>query len=105
MTVTNRSLILALCLGMSSAYAADNIALDKVKTGILPSGGFYSLYEGACHDQNAVSVASLDRMRRWCINASGDLACFRDRQEAAHLACAGTDLASTRDPDTFVAVQ
>jgi hypothetical protein len=105
MTVLNRSLILAFWLGMAPAYAADGITLDRVKTGILPSGGFYSLYEGACADRNVVSVASLDRMRRWCINASGELACVREPQEAVQMACARNGLASTRDADTLETLQ
>jgi hypothetical protein len=82
---------------MSSAVAAESIALDKVKTGILPSGGFYTLYEGTCPDKNVVSVASMERMRRWCINASGELACVRGSQEAVERACARTGLASNQD--------
>ena len=74
---------------------------DKVKTGILPSGGFYSLYEGTCQDRNVVSVASLDGMRRWCINASGDLACVRDSREAVEMACARSGMAASRDLDSF----
>lgn len=101
MTVSSRSLITALCLVASSAYAANDVALDKVKTGILPSGGFYSLYEATCPDQHVVSVASLDRMRRWCINASGELDCVRDSQQAVQMACGRSGLAANQDPDSL----
>lgn len=105
MAFVNRSFIVALCLGVAPVYGSENIALDKVKTGILPSGGFYSLYEGTCSDRNVISVASLDRMRRWCINASGELACVRESQEAVQMACSRSGLASSQDPDSLETVQ
>lgn len=101
MSVVTRTLILSFSLVASLALAAGDIRLEKVKTAILPSGGFFSIYEGTCHDSNVVSVASLDSMRRWCINASGELACARNRQEALRMACASADLAAAQDEELF----
>jgi len=40
-------------------HASDRVDLVKVKTGILPNGGFYSLYEADCRNQETAAVASL----------------------------------------------
>lgn len=89
-------------LGITSAHAADRIHLDKVKTAILPTGGFYSIYEGTCDDNEGIAIASMERMTRWCFNAGGDLTCTREAQAAAHMACSRGSLAAARntaDPD------
>lgn len=87
-------------LGTISAHAADRIHLNKVKTAILPTGGFYSIYEGTCHDSEGIAIASMERMRRWCFNAGGELSCMPKAQEAAQMACARSDLASASDIET-----
>ena len=95
------AVVVSLGLATSLAQAGDHIPLEKTKTAILPSGGFYRLYEGSCHDKNVVSIASLDRMRRWCFNDGGELSCYRQSQEAAQVACARSGLAANEDGESL----
>lgn len=79
------TLLLFLCTQAHVTQAAD---VTKVKTGILPSGEFYRLYEVQCADQSQASVASLNRGRKWCTNQQDQLSCFRRMEQASNLACA-----------------
>lgn len=101
------TLALAVSIGTTAslAQAEGRIVLEKTKTAILPSGGFYSLYSGTCHDQSEAAVASLDRGRRWCYSVDGDLSCVDRRQEAIQLACARASVASSQEPDTLETVR
>lgn len=71
-----------------AGVAGDSISRERVKTGILPNGGFYSLYAVTCSDERVVEVASTERRQRWCARAGSELACFRTAREASHKACA-----------------
>ena len=102
------ALTLAVVIGLAASLAqADNhIPLVKTKTAILPSGGFYSLYSGTCHDNTEAAIARLDRGRDWCFSADGkELSCVNGRQEAIALACAKTTVASTQDADELETIQ
>lgn len=76
-----------------AAMAGDNLSRERVKTGILPNGGFYSLYAVTCSDERTVEVATMDRRQRWCAQSGGELACFRTVEEASHKACATAQVA------------
>lgn len=76
-----------------AAVAGDALSRERVKTGILPNGGFYSLYEVTCSDERVVEVATMERRQRWCAQSGSDLACFRTAQEASHKACASAQVA------------
>ena len=78
------ALILVLCSPVHATPAAD---VTKVKTGILPSGELYSLYDVQCKDQFRASVASLQRGRQWCTHQQDQLTCFRRMEQASTLAC------------------
>jgi hypothetical protein len=71
-----------------NAIAANKLDLQIIKTGILPAGGFYRIYEVACHEQAVANVVSLRKTSDWCVNDSGTLTCFSDSQQASHTACA-----------------
>ena len=83
--------LLASALYGAGTHAASNMPIEKVKTGILPSGGLYSIYDVTCHDQRSVNVASIAEQGQWCINYEGELNCFKRSQEASHQACSGDD--------------
>ncbi len=85
--------VLCACLLAGAAQASDTGAINKVKTGILPSGDFFSIYEASCPQNTAVSIASTDRRRRWCADADGQLRCFRAANEATRYACSEIVLA------------
>ena len=89
MRLSTGILLGSLSLASFAAHATETLELEKVKKGILPSGGFYSLYEVECKDQSTSSVASTHRQSRWCTNYGGQLSCFRSSQEASHMACSG----------------
>ena len=89
------TLLVSLVVLSTSAHAADRPDVVKVKTGILPGGGFYSLYHVDCPDQQTAAIASLDRKRRWCTLHAGDLSCSSSRQEAAVNACVTNVLAAS----------
>jgi len=105
MKLSRTAIAVTLGVAASLAQAGDHIPLEKTKTAILPAGGFYSLYEGSCHNKNVVSIASLDSMRKWCFNDAGELACFRQSQEAAQIACVRSGLASNEDGETLEMIQ
>ena len=80
--------LLALSLISSLALAGDSAAREKkIKTGILPTGGFYSLYEVACPDNSTVTIASMEGRTRWCTVSGGDLSCYRMPEQATYRAC------------------
>jgi len=97
----------ALCaiLLTGAAHASDNGSINKVKTGILPTGGFFSIYEASCPQDAAVSIASTDRRQRWCVQADGQLRCFGAASEATRYACANMLLADTADDSGRAIVQ
>ncbi len=78
-----------------AGLAGDSVSRERVKTGILPNGGFYSLYAVTCSDERVVEVASTERRQRWCAQAGNELACFRTAQEASHKACATSQVAGS----------
>lgn len=94
-TVVTVGLLVTLGLMGSLAHGSESLAREKVKTGILPSGGFYQIYQVACSDQKSTSLASLDGGRRWCTSDDGNLSCFSRVQEAHDRACSTLKLAST----------
>ena len=75
-------------------HASDRVDLVKVKTGILPNGGFYSLYEAECPIQGTAAVASLNGKRRWCSLQDGAMSCSSSQQKAALNACKSSTLAA-----------
>lgn len=79
--------------GQPAGAAAEAFSIEKVKTGILPAGGFYSLFAVGCADGGSASVVSLDNRARWCTQEGSELVCFNNRREAARLACAGEAVA------------
>jgi len=85
----------ALCaiLLAGTVHASDTAQINKVKTGILPTGGFFSIYEAACPQDASVSIASTDRRQRWCVQSDGQLRCFGAASEATRYACSGVLLA------------
>jgi hypothetical protein len=100
-----RSLVFAFGVFAVGVQAADEIALKKVKTAILPSGGFYSIYEATCYDKSVVTLASLDGSRRWCIASAGELACEYRSRSALLKACAQSSLAAGEEPETLDSIQ
>lgn len=97
MRVAILSFTLSVGLAGGAAFASDAIVVEKVKTGILPAGGLYEMFQVTCQDQSAASVAGMDRRRRWCIGYDGELSCFKDAQEAARTACASSSVAATEE--------
>ena len=93
-------------LAGTQAFAGQPGAPEKVKTGILPSGEFYSLYNVTCSDGRQESVSSLQRGTRWCTEHAGELACFRRSTVASQVACMSSDVAaSIEDLDRLDAFQ
>ena len=91
--------ILVTCMTLSGgiAHASDTFDTEKIKTGILPSGGFYSLYEVACDDQVTAAIASLNGKRSWCTSLNGELSCFSRRNEASNRACMSGEVAVSNE--------
>jgi hypothetical protein len=101
-----RYLVVSMALMSAASHASETLQTEKVKTGILPSGGFYSLYEVACDDKNTASIASLSRKKRWCTSYDGEMSCFSRAQEASTRACMSGALAAAgggdfKDADKF----
>ncbi len=72
----------------SLAMAGDLGAREKkIKTGILPTGEFYSLYEVSCPDDSTATIASMEGRTRWCTLSGGELSCFRMAEQASYSAC------------------
>ena len=89
-------LMLALCLVSSLAFA-NGVDREKVKTGILPDGGFYSLYEYRCVDGATVVLASMERRTRWCTSLGDELRCTGSARQAHEIACSLAELADSAE--------
>ena len=74
----------------------DRLPYEKVKTGILPSGGLYSLYEVSCGN-STTTIASMERRTRWCTQAGDGLSCYRTADQASEKACSFTNIAASGD--------
>ena len=90
-----------LCIFSGMASAVEPQTLEKIKTGILPTGGFYSIYQVACADNSVANVAA--RSRRggpWCSGEGTQLQCFKRSSDAVQLACsAGAIADNDANPD------
>ena len=95
------SIVLLMALA-GTAVATDFQAIEKVKTGILPSGGFYSLHRVSCADAPDGAVVSMNRGSRWCAARDGALECGRNAREASALACERLDIAAVQEVDDSV---
>jgi hypothetical protein len=93
----SRFTCLLICLAGAQAYGSDPARMEKIKTGILPSGELYSIYEVVCHDQTPANVASLNRGRRWCTSRQGELTCYSGSTRATEVACMDTSVALAED--------
>jgi hypothetical protein len=69
---------------------------EKVKTGILPSGELYSLYQVSCGN-STTTIASMERRTRWCTQAGDGLSCYRTADQAGEKACSLTSIAASGD--------
>ena len=103
MNISGLSLVRTACLSLllvaSSALAAEPVSMEKVKTGILPDGGFYSIYEVTCMSEGRATVGALSRRAGpWCVEESGELVCFRRSEAATARACTGLEVAATETP-------
>ncbi len=74
----------------------DRLPYEKVKTGILPTGGLYSLYEVSCGN-STTTIASMERRTRWCTQAGEGLSCYRTADQASEKACSMTSIAASGD--------
>ena len=92
-----RAGVIAAVVCSNAVYASEGESIQKVKTGILPTGGFFSIYEVACPQDTTASIASTDRRQRWCVEADGQLRCFGAVSEATQHACSGVLLADSSD--------
>jgi hypothetical protein len=86
------STALAALFFAANTFAENVVVQDKIKTGILPSGGLYSIYEVNCADSSNAHIATLDRRRNWCMVDGANIDCFRTPQLAAERACAAQNL-------------
>jgi hypothetical protein len=95
MKLTNLSLSLLLFTAFfsSSLLAVQPVDLVKVKRGIMPNGGFYSIFDVSCTNEKSVQIAETDRRTRWCtLLRDSSVTCFRSPMEAATQACMGSSL-------------
>lgn len=99
MRIVTGCLVALVMLSSTIGHASDSVDLAKTKTGILPNGGFYSLYEADCRDQQNAEVVSLKGKRRWCTLQDGTMSCFSSQQDAALNACSSSALAAAAGPD------
>ena len=88
------SSVLFATLASAPLFAAETLPLEKIKTGILPAGGFYGVYEVTCRDQTAANVVSTERGGRWCTSFDGQLSCFNRSQDASRRACSNDTVVS-----------
>ena len=94
-----RAAFVALMLAASSAWASEAVNLEKVKTGILPTGGFYSIYEVTCMREGRATIGAMSRRGGpWCVEESGELVCFRRSEDASARACTGLELVANKAP-------
>ena len=94
MRVVTGSLLFSLILYGAFSHASERPDIVKVKTGILPNGGFYSLYEVDCRDQGTAEIASLNGKRRWCALRGGALSCSSSQQDVTSSACVSRAVAA-----------
>lgn len=87
MRITIGYLVASMTLFGAFANASETFETEKVKTGILPSGGFYSLYEVGCDDKYTATIASTNGNRRWCISHNEQMSCFSRKRDASASAC------------------
>ncbi|MFT4613652.1 MAG: hypothetical protein ACI9NT_000793 [Bacteroidia bacterium] len=88
-----------MCLLSGLANGSEPQKLEKIKTGILPTGGFYSIYKVACADNSVATIGALSRRGGpWCAGDAGGLQCFRRSVDASQRACSAGSLAE-RDAD------
>ena len=93
MRLNTEKLLIPLLFASFAAQAVEPPQLEKLKTGILPAGGFYTIYAVACDDESTSSIVSSQRKTRWCTNYDGRLSCYRRLQEASRVACSGITVA------------
>ncbi len=86
-------LLVPLLFASFAAQAVEPPQLEKLKTGILPAGGFYTIYAVACDDQSTSNIVSSHRRTRWCAKYNEQLSCYRRSQEASLVACSGISVA------------
>jgi hypothetical protein len=84
-------------LGASAIASSDDFDTKKVKTGILPAGGFFSLYEVDCSGNVTAAIASLNGQSRWCSLQGGAMNCFSSSQLASINACMQDEVAAVDD--------
>lgn len=82
----------ALTLPSAVLAASDALQMDKVKMGILPSGGLYSIYNVTCDDQSTSHVVR-EQQGRWCAGYDSQLQCFRKARQASAAACTSLNVA------------
>jgi hypothetical protein len=87
------AVVVSLSFASIAAQAGQSPQLEKLKTGIMPAGGFYTIYAVACGDKASSNIVSTQRRTRWCTNYDGQLNCFRSAKEASSLACASGSVA------------
>jgi hypothetical protein len=95
MKLTNMSLsiLLLTALFSTSLLAVEPVDLVKIKRGIMPHGGFYSIFDVSCSNQESVQIAEMNRRTKWCALVSDNsVTCFRTPVEAATQACMGSAL-------------
>jgi hypothetical protein len=90
-------LFAALFTMISPAFGSDQVTVEKVKTGILPTGELYGLYEVQCANQSQGSIVSLRGRSQWCTHQNDELQCFRKMEQASQLACADQRLLANND--------
>jgi hypothetical protein len=90
------SVVLMVLLGVS-AQASEPFGTEKIKTGILPTGGFYSLFEVDCGNEVTGVIASLKGGTSWCTSYVGEMSCFTSKQESSASACMTSAVAVADD--------
>lgn len=105
MRIINVCLVVSMALASAVAHSEETFQAEKVKTGILPSGGFYKVYSVACSEDRTAAIASVNRNKRWCMSYEGQMNCFSRVQEASARACMSDTVASAdsdfTDADKF----
>lgn len=97
MRVMTGCLLISMVLFGGFSHASDAFETEKVKTGILPSGGFYSMHAVDCPEQFTAEIASLNGKRRWCSLHDREMHCFSRKQDASYRACMSGAVAATDD--------
>ena len=92
------SAALTMVLSSASVLADSAVSKDKIKTGILPSGDVYSIYEVSCADDSTTHIAMMDRRHKWCRVDGMNLDCYRMPEQAADQACASGQLELAGEP-------